>query len=72
MATPNGGDLLVQEKLGDQSQQNVSQRCRGQHIREIGPGEGGHVRGKEAQQKENPQGDPGIQDSQKNIRKAMQ
>ena len=67
-----GAHLLMQIKFGNQGQQHVSQRRGGQHVGEISPGEGRHVGGEKSQQKQNPQGDPGIQNGEDEVRQAVQ
>ena len=72
-AQPAGrGHLFVQEKFSAQGQQYVTQGGGRQHVRQVRPGQGGHVGGEKSQQKNNPQGDPGIQNGQNNVRQPPQ
>ena len=57
-------DLFVQSKSRYQGEQNVTQRTSGQHVSEVCPGKGSHIRSKKAEQKEDSHGHPGIGDSQ--------
>lgn len=54
----------MQAKMTNQSDEHVGERCGGQYIREVRPGEGGHIAGEEGQEEKDSQSDPGIEDGQ--------
>jgi len=56
-----GTDMLVQHKSGNQGEHYVAERRCRQNVGEIRPGKRGHVGGKECQQKQNSDRDPGIE-----------
>src|SRR5437762_13541196 len=64
--------LLMQQKLGDESQQNIPDRRGWKDICQVGPGESGHVSGKESEQKKYSGEDPSIQYRQNQIWKLME
>src|SRR5580700_8870948 len=65
-------DGFMQIKLGQEGQQNVTDRSGGQNVSQIGPGKGSGVTGKKGQQKYNSQSDRRVENHQKNALKVMQ
>src|ERR1019366_10099392 len=54
-------DVLVQEKLREQHHQDVAKRGGGKHVGQIGPGEGGEIACEEADEEENAEADPRVE-----------
>ena len=50
----------MQIKLGDQREQHVAERSGRKNVGEVGPGERGHVAGKEAYEQDNAGDDEGV------------
>ena len=67
-----GRHRFVQIELGNQREQHIAQRSRGENVGQVGPGKGGHVGSEESEQKQNAQGDRRIQHSQDDVRQVIQ
>src|SRR5271169_677002 len=61
----------MKTEVSNQGDEHVSERCRGQHVSEVGPRKRGDVTGEECEQKKDSQCYPGVEDRQEQGRKAV-
>ncbi len=57
---PQWTDLLMKHKARHEGQKHVSKGGRWKHVREVGPGKGGHVAGEKSEQEKDAAANPGI------------
>src|SRR6185437_7418836 len=69
---PHHAYMLMESETGDEGEQHISQRTRRQNISEISPRKGGHVGREKANQKDDPQADPGVGDGQEQAAKVTE